>query len=807
MPETRYRLAPGLEIVPVGECRFTLRSDFAALELSGDTAKEFVEKVLSLLRQPLSFDEIAERMPGFKAESLRSQIEALVRAGILEVCAGEGPTGNPTFVALLNALGLDAERTAERLGRCKVAVFGLEAHGAHVARMLGDVGVGTLVLVDPFPFTAAHFALTPVHDPAAIGRSRQVAVAQLLARSEVRIETAGDAPLSREQVSDLAAGCQLLISCWDRGSSTHHSINEASREHSIPALFSELRATSSFAGPFYFPQRSACWMCCRMRMLGCEEDFDLAMAYEEHLDRKQEPTLAERPVLPILPVQLASTLGLEAMKYLIRLNQPVLVDHILEFDALTSETRLHSVLVKPDCPACSKKKARTNPLRSEICTHQESVTPQPDLVDRLVSPRTGVVSGFAAAPRERSEPPRPLVWRARLSNHRFLSERDDTHATCSGKGMTRSEAWNSCLGEAVERYSGGCWLPDELTISQRRDLSDQSLDPVDLVLYLPEQYPALKYVPYTEETKLAWVRARSLVSDEMVWVPAIAVFMEYQVHAPEEFLFPITSNGLAAGPTLCDAVLAAIYEILERDAVLIAWLNKMPGRCYEAADHPHRDVRELALAYRRRGVRLALIELPADHPVSVFLGIAFQEGGFGGPYATVGLGANLDPVIAARRAAIEVAQVRPGIRRWIRGAAAKRMAELGENPADVKTLEDHALLYANPSTAGAFDFLFGERAEWGAGQDWQPLSALQRLLDHFASRGQEVLYVNLTPPDLEPLGLFTARAILPGFQPIWFGRQERRLGGRRLYELPHSLGFSAEATNPESLNPMPHPLA
>src|SRR5688572_114549 len=42
--------------------------------------------------------------------------------------------------------------------------------------------------------------------------------------------------------------------------------------------------------------------------------------------------------------------------------------------------------------------------------------------------------------------------------------------------------------------------------------------------------------------------------------------------------------------------------------------------------------------------------------------------------------------------------------------------------------------------------------------------------------GQDVFYVSLTPRDLEPLGVFTARALLPDFQPIWFGSGERRLG-------------------------------
>ena len=373
--------------------------------------------------------------------------------------------------------------------------------------------------------------------------------------------------------------------------------------------------------------------------------------------------------------------------------------------------------------------------------------------------------------------------------------------------MTRPAAWTSCLGEAVERYAGGVWSPDELEVCRRADLDGRSLDPRDLVLYRPEQYNDLPYASYSDESKLAWIRARSLIHDDPVWVPALSVFMEYEVTAPEEYLFPITSNGLAAGPTLCDAVLSAIYEVVERDALLISWLNRLPAKSYDATRHPDPDVRQLALSWARRGVRLGLFELPTDHPVSVVLGIAFQEGGFGGPYATIGLGANLNVLKAARGAALEVGQVRPAFRERARVHDADRVRELVADPSGVKSLEDHALLYADASTADAFEFLDGESADWPEISDIDTASALKKLLEYFTSVEQEVIYVNLTPPDLEPFGLFTVRAILPGFQPIWFGRQERRLGGTRLFDLPRRLGLSGGVATLESLNPLPHPLA
>ncbi len=105
-------------------------------------------------------------------------------------------------------------------------------------------------------------------------------------------------------------------------------------------------------------------MCYRMRSLATETDFESAMAYEEHMDRRRRPSLVDRPVLPILPTHLSSILGLEALRYLIRLNQPRLVDRVLEFDALQMETQLHPILVQPACSVCGKKKSEFTPAAS-----------------------------------------------------------------------------------------------------------------------------------------------------------------------------------------------------------------------------------------------------------------------------------------------------------------------------------------------------------------------------------------------------------------------------------------------------------
>ena len=140
----------------------------------------------------------------------------------------------------------------------------------------------------------------------------------------------------------------------------------------------------------------------------------------------------------------------------------------------------------------------------------------------------------------------------------------------------------------------------------------------------------------------------------------------------------------------------------------------------------------------------------------------------------------------------------------------RRLAELLTDPHEVSQLQDHDLLYASSEMIRAFDFLEGGPPfplELGATAAAKPVAKLAALVAYFRAQGQDMLYIDLTPPDLGPFSLHAARVIIPDFQPIDFGWRERRLGGERLYELPRNLGLAPQRTNPERLNPDPHPIS
>lgn len=815
-----YRLAEGTDVVPLDGDAVLFRSDVVSLHLEGESAVTFAERILPLLDGRRTVADVAADFPDLDVDDLRTHLAGLADAGVLR--RSERPrerataTARDPFRAMLEALGVPADEGRERLRRFHVVVFGLEAHGAWAADALARAGVGRMTLVDPFPAEPADFALLPWREPAeGTDGLRQELARRALERSGVEgsFATFESAPLEADDVLELAGEADFLLGTFERGfGAAHQWVNRGALRHRVPALFGELRGTRMIAGPLVLPEEGACYLCWKMRTAACATDFRTAMGYEEHLDGRRRPGQHARPSLPPAAAQLGSMLAMEVLRTALALDKPAYASRVEELDLLGNERTVHTVLQRPDCPACQKKKDLRRPERSlgELASSPGTPGDLLAAAPELVSDACGIIRHLEPVPRDPSEPAVPYVVRAELANHRFLEDDDDAFMPCSGKGMSREQARLSALGEAAERYSASLWGREAIQHVPRSEVNGPSLDPRRLVLYRPDQYPDLPYAPYEDDATLGWVPARALGADEVLHVPAIGVYMAYDPRSHDELLFPPTSNGLAAGPTLADAVLAAAYEVLERDAFLTTWLTRLPADRVDVSDHPDADVRTLQAAYARRSVALELYRLPTDHPCHVFMGIGVAEDGRE-PAAVVGLGADLDPGRAALGALLEVGQVRPALRIRLRDPKiVRRRDELLEAPERVETLEDHDLLYTSHSRLDGFEFL---RRRPPVSMDWSDHPAagaaarLEVLVEALGQRGTDLLYCDLTTLDLGARGVHTVRALVPDFQPIYFGVRERRVGGPRLYELPVTLGFRSDPVAFHELNPDPHPLA
>ena len=813
-PEVYYQIAAGVDVVPLGDESILFRSNTLAVKIDGSMATWLNGHVLPLLKEPRSLADLSAQVD-VSADDLRGHLDSLVSARVLERASEPDAfkTRQP-LAAFVENLGIDPNEATERLRNLRVAIFGLEAHGAHLALELARLGVGSCILADSFPTVASDELLMPA---AAFreGVSRQENVSKAIRGIAPSMKVTLADELSRESVSAIAENATVLLGCFDRGFETaQHWVNRAAIAANKPALFAEISTHIAMIGPQVLPGQSSCYMCYRMRRVACEENYDEAMAYETFLNKGTQPSLSARATPPFLAAYVASILTGELVKSFALAIPPTLAGRVLEFNALNLESSFHTVLRQPDCPVCGseKKKSRVNPNLNELVAaeQRDKSGDLRFLAEKLVSRSTGIVRRFETFEKDAAEPHVPYIVRADISNHRFVSNDDEDRDVCSGKGLTLCDARVGALGEAVERYSGAVHSPVEVRHARRSELAESSVDPNDLALYHDSQYADLPYARY-EDNRLGWVTARSLVSGEEVLVPALAVFMNYHAHDDGEFLFPITSNGLAAGRTLLEAVLNATTEVLERDAFMIAWLNRLPAHRFSPLEHPDSEIVELAESYRRRNVEIRLYKLPTDHECHVFAGVALQPRGTIGPAAVIGLGADLDPVTASRKAVLEVSQVRPALRRRMRSPAVQeRLRELLADPHLVKTIDDHDLLYGSHDAIPRLNFWLDipqEPFPWKRANQPSRAENLKQIVNWLGDNNHDLLYVNLTPPDIAELGLYTARAILPGFQPIDFGWKERRLGSRRIYNLPFEIGLRPLAATWDDLNHDPHPLA
>lgn len=426
----------------------------------------------------------------------------------------------------------------------------------------------------------------------------------------------------------------------------------------------------------------------------------------------------------------------------------------------------------------------------------------------LISPRVGVIRTLSRISRGTEEPSPPVICQALVSQFDYRTAKT-TDRMAAGKGETERDAMLSAIGEALERYCSYQHNADAVIRSTVAELGRAAIHPQEFVLYSDRQYstPGFRYSRPDDQAPIAWIRALTLPEQSPVFVPASLVYLYFNPAGLEGYFCPPNSNGLAAGPSLNAAVLAGLYELIERDSFLITWMNRLPVRRVD-----YSGLGGIASAirshYARFGIDALVFEITTDIGVPVMMAIA-MDGSGNGPAAVVGLACHLSPVIAVQKALMEVCQVRPSESlKFAKQPPHERL----KSYADVKTLEDHAGYAAIPANLREFDFLLQSGRsvrieDLSNGSTGEVEADLERCVRLLQGAGCRVAYVDLTTPDIVPYGISVVRAIATGLQPIHFGAGEERLGGRRLFETPAKLGCAAGTRTEDDLNPCPHPLA
>jgi len=143
---------------------------------------------------------------------------------------------------------------------------------------------------------------------------------------------------------------------------------------------------------------------------------------------------------------------------------------------------------------------------------------------------------------------------------------------CFGKGMTLAQSRASAVMEAVERYCGQQFSHNQSFEADYRQVEGYALDPG--VFVFPEPPIKCQTCPEKDISCLGdlgslsheWTWGYSLLYHRPTLVPSTLVYYPYMFKDGRSFIFNDT-GGLSAGNTLEEAILQAISEIIERDAL------------------------------------------------------------------------------------------------------------------------------------------------------------------------------------------------------------------------------------------------
>lgn len=386
----------------------------------------------------------------------------------------------------------------------------------------------------------------------------------------------------------------------------------------------------------------------------------------------------------------------------------------------------------------------------------------------------------------------------------------------SGYALTRETAAHRALGEALEAYSVAMhWGQVELIRRSFLDVTETALDPRRMSLVSPEEARQLQHmsgalVPFDPHRPMLWTWGARLPDKQPVLVPASMVYMSYDfVQHDDPPIWQPTSSGLACGSSGAAAILSGLLEVIERDALLMAWWNRLP--CPRVPDHflvEIPEVSHLLDRIARRGLRLIVNNVTMETGIPVYMAWLVDSSGRW-PAAALGAAAHLNPVCAISKAVVEACQVYLYLQPALKCSTRELNRETLQH--NIQTFADHGLLYSYPEMLPSLRFL--HEAPWD--QTPQPISLAsgeadadcQTCLQMLSAKGLEAYVVDLTVPEIASCGFHVVRTLVTGAQHLACLGQLRLLANPRLYRIPRLLGYSERNSEPEHLNCLPHPIA
>jgi len=390
------------------------------------------------------------------------------------------------------------------------------------------------------------------------------------------------------------------------------------------------------------------------------------------------------------------------------------------------------------------------------------------------------------------------------------------HSYTHGDSLDLEEAISKSVGEFLERFTLLIYQEKDLWRASVDDLQKKGkffLSPVKLAGFSEEQKVISPQLRINEKSNFLWTEGRSLFCNKAALIPVQLIFWAYNFahrNWNEPRLGETNTNGAGGHYTLTKAILAGIYELIQRDSFLIYWLNHQapPRISLETIDYQPLDA--LLQECQRLGFEINFFNTTTEIGIPSCICCFIDHSGIG-PKISLGGGCDLNWDKMLMRSLIEAM----GVFHWLRQSVGEgKWLSLAENyvPFQDASIEQlgRLSLWGNEKMFKNFEFFRQGKEESLAEvkKKFPEFSSSERELKYlikiFKNLGKdyEIFYYQAKHKVLDDLGYASVKVIIPPLVPLYLKEIFAPLGSKRLKEVPPKLGFASA----QNWNPWPHPF-
>lgn len=268
-----------------------------------------------------------------------------------------------------------------------------------------------------------------------------------------------------------------------------------------------------------------------------------------------------------------------------------------------------------------------------------------------------------------------------------------------------------------------------------------------------------------------WVSVQEVSSGKWYRIPEEMVF--FLDVAMKQPVATTNSSGVACHTSYNEALLRSVYELIERDALMVRWFREEPcAQIIPPAELEHRVSRLEDLGFQCLFLNLTLELAPV-----VLVLLRREADSF--PRLILGMASDPSPVKAMEKALEEVE-----LNVTFVGMETARIAR----PEDIRRTIDHQLWYDQPENHALVLGMIGDELVEATDIAEGPRT-VQQMSAQLAGHGFPWFVASLNQAGQRATGIHTVRSLVAGLTPIGFGFTMEPLGVERLRNPIPSMGW------------------